>query len=82
MLPVEAATTTLANIAPTSNAVLPAFLPYGYMEIGIGIAVIMILFIIYVFGNAIKSLLFGIGDHPGMYSRNVQTGRWEKTKFQ
>jgi hypothetical protein len=59
MLPLPAATTTLANTLETSQPVLNAFLPYGYMEIGIIIGALLIIFIIAIFRDAI----FGMLEH-------------------
>lgn len=46
MLPIPAATTTLANMQGTSIPVFGAFIPYGYMEIGLILGALAIVFII------------------------------------
>lgn len=51
MLPIPAATTTLANTLQTSQPVLNSFMPYGYMEIGIFLGALVVVFIIGVFAG-------------------------------
>lgn len=46
MLPIPAATTTLANTAETSQPVFDAFKPYAFMEIGLIVGALAIIFII------------------------------------
>lgn len=56
MLPLPAATTTLTNTKPTADAVVAAFMPYGYFEIGVMIAAVLVIFLVYVFRDAISML--------------------------
>ena len=57
MLPLPAATTTITNIQPTSQPVMEAFMPYAYMEIGLFIGALVVVFIIYVFWDSIKLMV-------------------------
>lgn len=57
MLPIPQASTTLTNTLETSQPVFDAFKPYAYMEIGLIIGALAIVFIIAIFRDAIASLL-------------------------
>lgn len=57
MLPIPAATTTLANMQTTSQPMLTAFLPYGYMEIGLILGALAVVFIFVFFKDSISNLL-------------------------
>lgn len=56
MLPLPAATTTLENTLTTSQPVFDAFKPYAYMEIGLLIGALVIVFIIAIFWSSIRRL--------------------------
>ena len=60
MLPLPAATTTIANMSVTSQPVLNAFLPYGYLQVGVFLGALLIIFLIYVFWDALSALMFHI----------------------
>jgi len=77
MLPIPAASTTLDNMLVTSQPVFNAFMPYGYMEIGIIIAVVIVIFIIGIFSHAFEVLL-----GRGFYAKDVATGRPTYQKYQ
>jgi len=78
MLPIPQATTTLAGMAEQSQPVFNAFIPYAYLEIGIIIGVLVILFIIGIFTNTFSHLYHAFkGD--GFYTQDVITGT---TKYQ
>jgi len=57
MLPIPAATTTLANMAITSQPVFDAFTPYMYLDIGLIFGSTAIIFMIYVFWDSITAFL-------------------------
>lgn len=85
MLPLPAATTTLSNLKDTSQPVFNAFIPYGYMEIGITVGALLVVFLIAVFWGGIKNLLSGMtgihfgspADHNRYY--NAKTHAWNAT---
>lgn len=52
-----AATTTLVATQPTSQAIFDAFIPFGYMEIGVLAGALIIVFIVYTFWDTILHLL-------------------------
>lgn len=56
MFPIPSATTTLANTLEVSQPVFDSFIPYGYMEIGVLVGALVIVFIILVFSGAMEKL--------------------------
>lgn len=43
---IPAATTTLASTKPTADAIFGAFIPFGYMEVGVMVGAVIIVLII------------------------------------
>ena len=89
MFPLPAATTTLANSKPTADAVFGAFSPYAFMEIGVLVAVAVILFIVYTFRNVIMNIFLARqsdywqsdSKHPNQIRwHNKKTDRWSDWK--
>ncbi len=62
MLPLPAATTTLTNTLVTSQPVFDAFKPYGFFELGVIIAAVVILFLVATFRDGLTKLLFHHSD--------------------
>lgn len=63
MLPIPTAETVLSSSTPTANTIFSHFSQYGYMEIGVLIAVLTIIFVIGVFAGGFSKLL----EHIGIY---------------
>lgn len=77
LVPLPAATTTLTNAAITSQPVFEAFQNPMYMEIGLIIAALAVLFII-----GLITHVFDVLRGHGFYTRDVITGHPKYQKFQ
>lgn len=77
MFPLPAATTTLANIQPTSQTVFDAFKPYLFSEIGIFIGALVIIFVIGMLWALLKYLLSAHHTQPlGMTEWDSYKPQW------
>lgn len=57
MLPLPSVDQVFSSTTQTSNIIVGKFMPYGYMEMGLMIGALAIVFLIYLFRNALGHLL-------------------------
>lgn len=57
MLPLPAVDTVISSTTPVAASVAPEFLPAAYLVLGVILGVLVVGFIISVFGKAIKSVV-------------------------
>lgn len=57
MLPLNTAQEVLASTTPTANTVFSAFSQYAWLEIGVVIGVLILIFIIGIFTHAVERLV-------------------------
>lgn len=81
-LPIPTAEQVLSSTSPNATHVLGQFLPYGYMEIGLTIGALLVVFLIYVFWDGIKNLYanlrtakFKYGDYSAKHRDSEATSQ-------